>query len=79
MPNRSETNAQNSKTDPKTPPSKNRSEPVINKQTYEAATGSEVGAGSETGLHGETLRPSEREDSYAPKEMKRPSPLTRAR
>ena len=57
MANRSQPNAQNSELDPKKHPSGARIEKLLNGETT-------VDMNGEKGLYGETLRPSEREDSY---------------
>ncbi len=54
-------NAQNSELDPKTHPSGARIEKMINKQSAGTKT---VDLNGDKGLYGETLRPSEREQTY---------------
>ncbi len=59
MANQSQPNAQNSELDPKTQPSGARIEKLLNDEMT-------VDMNGDKGLRGETLRPSEREDSYRP-------------
>jgi hypothetical protein len=65
MANRSEPNAQNSELDPNKHPSGARIEKIM---TGESASAEKTD--NDKGLYGETLRPSEREDSYIPTQDK---------
>ena len=67
MANRSQPNAQNSELDPKAHPSGARIEKMMNDQKNQSSSSQSDG---EKGLYGETLRPSEREDSYVPTQDK---------
>ncbi len=60
-------NAQNSELDPKKHPSGARVEKIISGQETNQKT---VDMNGDKGLYGETLRPSEREDSYVPAQEK---------
>lgn len=63
METESEPNAQNSELDPKKHPSGARIEKMMNDQ--KAESGAAANIANEKGLFGETLRPSEREDTPA--------------
>ena len=65
MANRSEPNAQNSEIDPQAHPSGARIEKMMGNRENKGSQTEE-----EKGLYGETLRPSEREDSYIPTQDK---------